>query len=110
MTMLSSPSATLLVDSSNNVSEFSMVPKSLKAQLKSDELDLLENGVVCWTENSSMHPRKWTLKRKIYDTAVIVFLEFFTTLISNTGSASARESHKTLGIGYEWAIFSFTTT
>jgi hypothetical protein len=109
-TMPSSPPTTLLVESSDNIYEFSMIPKPLKAQLKSDELELLENGVVCWTANSQMHPRKWTLKRKIYDTAVIVFLEFFTTFISNTGSASARDSHEALGISYEWAVFSFTTT
>jgi hypothetical protein len=87
-----------------------MIPEPLKAQLKKDELDLFENGLVCWTANSPLHPRKWTLKRKIYDTTVIVSLEFFTTLISNTGSPSARDSHEALGISYLFAIFAFTST
>jgi hypothetical protein len=101
---------TLFVEQRGDVSEVSMIPKALKAQLERDELDLFENGVICWTATSPLHPRKWTLKRKIYDTAVIVFLEFVTTTISNTGSASARDSHKALGISYLWAVFAFTST
>jgi hypothetical protein len=104
------PSNTLLAPLRDDVFEVAMIPEALKAQLKKDELDLFENGVVCWTETSPLHPRKWTLKRKMYDTTVIVFLEFFTTMISNTGSVSARDSHETLGISYLWAVFAFTST
>jgi hypothetical protein len=43
------------------------------------------DGKVTWTKDHHLHPRKWPLRRKIYDTGVMFILEFFTTLISNTG-------------------------
>lgn len=34
--------------------------------------------VVGWQKESPDHPRSWSLARRIYDTSVIVSLEFFT--------------------------------
>lgn len=66
-------------------------------------------GIVTFTETSKMHPRNWSLGRKIYDSALICFLEFFMTLISNTGSSIALESAASLGLGRTVALVCFTT-
>lgn len=46
----------------------------------------------------------------MFDMTILIGLEFFTTMVSNCGSASARESHKALGVSGEFAVFAFTST
>lgn len=68
-----------------------------------------EYGVVRWRENSIAHPRRWSLTRKAYDSALICFLEFFMTLVSNTGSSVAMEAAADFNVGRTSAIAAFTT-
>ncbi|OHE92674.1 fluconazole resistance protein 1 [Colletotrichum orchidophilum] len=45
-----------------------------------------------------IHPRQWGLARKIWDTSLVVFLEFFTTMISTAGTPVAAHLHHDLGV------------
>lgn len=36
------------------------------------------DGFIGWERNSEEHPRNWTTRRKIYDTVLIILLEFYT--------------------------------
>ena len=67
-------------------------------------------GKVTWRDDSPLHPRNWLLTRKVYDTAVICFLELFTTLVSNTGSSTATAGAADLGVSKGIALICFTTT
>lgn len=80
----------------------------LKA-LSDEGLTINENGLVTFTKTSASHPRQWTAKRKLYDTFVICFLEFVTTVMSNAGSNIAEESGAYLGISREIAILCLST-
>ncbi|KAL0933482.1 MFS multidrug transporter [Colletotrichum truncatum] len=71
-----------------------------------------------WASSSSddelslkhVHPRKWGKARKVYDTSVIMFLEFFTTMISTAGTPIAGHIHRDLGIGPVPATCIFVST
>ncbi len=86
-----------------------VIPRRVSDTLKESGLEVDCDGVLHWAEDSITHPRKWRLLRKVYDTAVICFLEFFVTVISNTGSSMAPLAAGELGISAEVALFSFTT-
>ncbi|OAQ74123.1 hypothetical protein VFPPC_15419 [Pochonia chlamydosporia 170] len=36
------------------------------------------DGFIYWRRDSSHHPRNWSSTRKLFDTSVIVLLEFYT--------------------------------
>lgn len=48
--------------------------------------------------------------RKIYDSAIICILEFFTTLMSNSGSSITSEVGMKIGVEREIALLCLTTT
>lgn len=86
------------------------VPLHVATALAHRGLDVDASGKVTWRSNSPLHPRNWSTARKTYDTAVICFLEMFTTLISNTGSSTAAAGADDLGVSKETALICFTTT
>ncbi|OJJ05759.1 hypothetical protein ASPVEDRAFT_138139 [Aspergillus versicolor CBS 583.65] len=49
-----------------------------------------ETGYIRWRKDSKDHPRNWSTFRKTYDTSLVMFLEFYTTVISTTGAAAAE--------------------
>ena len=51
---------------------------SLQHHLQLNGLELSEEGVIRWKPNTPHHPRNWKLGRKLYDTSLIMFLDFFT--------------------------------
>ncbi|GAB7361854.1 hypothetical protein MBLNU230_g1894t1 [Neophaeotheca triangularis] len=67
-------------------------------------------GQVQWRRNSNQHPRQWNLSRKLYDTTVICFIEFFVTMVSNTGTPIADEAAHYFGISRTVALACFMTT
>lgn len=87
------------------------VPAGVSFALLQKGFDIDRHGVVSWRQDSvtSVHPRRWPLLRKSYDSAVICFMEFVMTLISNTGSSIAPYAKEDLGISRELALFYFTT-
>lgn len=86
------------------------VPLHVATALAHRGFDVDDTGKVTWRQNSALHPRNWSATRKVYDAAVIFFLEMFTTLISNTGSSTAAAGAADLGVTREIALISFTTT
>ncbi|KAK4634838.1 Major facilitator superfamily multidrug transporter mdrA [Fulvia fulva] len=84
------------------------VPCYVKRELHLEGLQVDDYGVVRWQENSHAHPRQWSLGRKAYDSGLICFLEFFVTLISNTGSSIALEQTD-FDIGRTTALVCFTS-
>ena len=87
------------------------VPTDVTNALQSKGLYADQEGIVRWRQDSvqSVHPRRWSLLRKSYDSAVICFMEFVMTLISNTGPSIAPEAKDDLRISNELALFCFTT-
>lgn len=47
-------------------------------QLSEHGLILGVDGYVRWEHRNPSHPRNWKTSRKVYDTGVILFLEFIT--------------------------------
>jgi hypothetical protein len=54
-------------------------------QLTSLGLQRNSDGLICWLPDSKDHPRNWSAARKTFDTTVIIFLEFFVTVVSTAG-------------------------
>ncbi|KAJ0325611.1 hypothetical protein COL5a_007423 [Colletotrichum fioriniae] len=63
-----------------------------------------------WTPEEHVHPRQWSQARKAYDTCLIVFLEFFTTMISTAGSPIAGHIHGDLNLSPVAATCVFVST
>jgi MFS family permease len=55
-------------------------------------------------------PKQFSDSNLLGQTAVIVFLELFTTMVSNTGSSTAAAGAADLGVSKEIALIAFTTT
>jgi MFS family permease len=85
------------------------IPKHVSDALHAKGFKVDSAGIVRWAEGSITHPRRWPLLRKMYDTAIICFLEFFMTLVSNTGSSIAPFVADELGIGKQTAVLLLTT-
>lgn len=85
------------------------IPGAVLKALADDGLAVNKNSLVTFAHASPSHPRQWTTRRKLYDTFVICFLEFVTTIMSNAGSNIADESSRYLGISREVAIFCLST-
>ncbi|KAL2795561.1 major facilitator superfamily domain-containing protein [Aspergillus keveii] len=77
-------SSTIAVSTENGVTE---------AQLARHGLELEPStGYICWRKDSKDHPRNWPVLRKTFDTSLVVFLEFYTTVISTTGASAAEHA------------------
>lgn len=102
------------IASSTDSQRASKPPASLSPhvldKLAAKGLTVDAHGTVGWIANNAAHPRHWPMKRKAYDTAVVCFLEFFMTLVSNTGSSLARQAAKELDIERTTSLVCFTTT
>lgn len=85
------------------------VPEEVRQALTAKGLAVDDNGVVSWSELTKLHPRRWSTARKTYNSAIICFLEFFMTLISNAGSTIVPIAAPELEIGREMGLFYFTT-
>ncbi|KAK1985474.1 fluconazole resistance protein 1 [Colletotrichum cereale] len=63
-----------------------------------------------WASSKEIHPRQWQHARKTYDTCIIMFLEFFTTMISTAGTPVAGHIHHDLGLSPVAATCMFVST
>ena len=93
----------------HHISSNMEIPDRVRNALRALELSVDDHGVVRCASTSRSQPRQWPLFRKVYDTGVIYSLEFFMTVISNTGSSIAPFAASGLGIGSLFAVFCFTT-
>jgi len=66
------------------------------------------NGLINWQRDCKAHPRNWSTRRKIFDTAVIVLFELYTTIISTTGAVAATEAAADYGLGRQASLVGFT--
>ncbi|PLB52196.1 MFS multidrug transporter [Aspergillus steynii IBT 23096] len=64
---------------------------------------------VCWGRDNKKHPRNWHKARKVYDTTIILLLDFFITGTSSAGAPAATRAKDDYGIGRELSIFCFVT-
>jgi hypothetical protein len=85
------------------------IPSVVVEALHARGLEVNDAGNVDWHLSSCHHPRRWSLARKLYDTSIIVFLEFFMTLASNEGVAVAQTQSDAIGTSTETAIAAFIT-
>lgn len=61
--------------------------ETLLALLPQYGLKLAPDGVhIQWALGNCRHPRNWSLRRKVYDTTLIIFLESFTYEVPWFGS------------------------
>lgn len=52
---------------------------SLQSSLEDLSLEFTtDRKFIRWANANPRHPRNWTTNRKVYDTAIIIWLEFFT--------------------------------
>ncbi|KAK4251846.1 polyamine transporter 1 [Corynascus novoguineensis] len=71
-------------------------------------LQRVEDGLISWRADSKDHPRNWTALRKTFDTTVIIFLEFFVTVVSTAGASAAHAAQFRDGMGNASSILAFT--
>ncbi|KAL8997000.1 MAG: hypothetical protein Q9188_006435 [Gyalolechia gomerana] len=81
----------------------------MQEQLLKYGLRMTENGAIKWRNGNINHPRNWPWQRKAYDTAVIIFLDLFTTAISTAGTPASEVASEEFGIKKPLALFAFTT-
>jgi hypothetical protein len=55
-----------------------IIPTKLTDHIHREGLAISDCGVVSWTDRSVLHPSRWPLGQKFFDTSVILFFEFFT--------------------------------
>ena len=84
-------------------------PDYVKKSLALQGLGVEDASVVHWQQLTKHHPKQRPVARKCYDSALIIFLEFFTTMISNTGSSVADHAQDGLQLSRETALVCFTT-
>ncbi|KAK3389263.1 major facilitator superfamily transporter [Podospora didyma] len=80
----------------------------LEPELAKHGLQRNENGLICWRPDSKDHPRNWSRARKTFDTTVIIFLEFFVTVVSTTGASVAHEAQLEYELNKRTSILAFT--
>ncbi|KAL8721857.1 MAG: hypothetical protein Q9225_001534 [Loekoesia sp. 1 TL-2023] len=60
------------------------LPHDAYEVLREHGLELV-NAFVTWETGNKNHPRNWSANRKAYDTSIMLFLEFFTAVVSTAG-------------------------
>jgi MFS family permease len=77
--------------------------------LEKHGLEMGESNYVRWTKTNPRHPRNWSSRRKAYDYSLLIFLDFFTTVISTAGTAASEGARHEVGIGKTFSLFSFVS-
>ncbi|KAF4918448.1 putative transporter [Colletotrichum viniferum] len=97
-------------------SEELVVEKSKLAVRETDESAILAHygverqtdGLINWKRDCKTHPRNWNFSRKAFDTVIIIFFEFYTTVISTTGAVAAAEAGPEYGLSRQASLVGFT--
>ncbi|KAK1066915.1 hypothetical protein LTR74_006790 [Friedmanniomyces endolithicus] len=106
-TLCESPSSS--TSSTTSLKQHIDIPRRVSDALDARGFNVSSEGLVTFQDSSRSHPRNWSLLRKSYDAGLICFLEFWMTLVSNTGSATSEAARDELGISREMGVFSFVT-
>lgn len=71
----SDPGSTLASDRG----AFSEIPTNFTIAIRQEGFAYSNDGTVTWTDyDTKHHPSRWPISRKLFDTSVILFFEFFT--------------------------------
>lgn len=57
--------------------------------LRVQGLELAHDGYIRWIKGASIHPRNWRSGRKVYNAALVMFLDFFMYAVLLHQSPSA---------------------
>ncbi|KAK0879695.1 hypothetical protein LTR87_006497 [Friedmanniomyces endolithicus] len=107
-TLCKSPSSSS-TSSTTSLKQHIDIPRRVSDALDARGFNVSSEGLVTFQDSSRSHPRNWSLLRKSYDAGLICFLEFWMTLVSNTGSATSEAARDELGISREMGVFCFVT-
>ncbi|KAI7285932.1 MFS general substrate transporter [Hortaea werneckii] len=68
------------------------IPSEVSITLSEKGFVVDRYGSVSFKQDSVSHPRRWPLYRKVFDSALICFLEYFMTTMSNTGATVSHHA------------------
>ncbi|RMX80835.1 hypothetical protein D0869_07258 [Hortaea werneckii] len=68
------------------------IPSEVSITLSEKGFVVDRYGSVSFKQDSVSHPRRWPLYRKVFDSALICFLEYFMTMMSNTGATVSHHA------------------
>ena len=60
---------------------FQDVRRDERQQLLEYGLERRADGLIYWDSGSKDHPRNWSMWRKVFDTTIIILLEFYTYVL-----------------------------
>lgn len=70
----------------------------------------IEDGfTVCWNKDTTEHPLNWKPISKYYSATIVIWLEFYMTVLSSSGAATAKTSMNEFGISRLLGVFAFIT-
>jgi MFS family permease len=82
----------------------------LKEHLIRHGLEMGDEEHIRWEKTNRKHPRNWSSWRKTYDFGLLIFLDFFTTVISTAGAPASSQASIEFGLGQTLSIFMFIST
>lgn len=83
--------------------------KERDEKLEQYGLHMGDDDRVEWNEDNPDHPRNWSVFWKIYNNALIYWLEFFMTFISTAGTSAATSSMTEYGVSRTLSLFAFVS-
>ena len=63
-------------NSDSSSTDESKYPDAIHADFSKHGLAITKEGLVDWKEGGTQHPRNWNLKRKLYDSFLVILFEF----------------------------------
>jgi hypothetical protein len=66
-------------------------------KVRSHSLQRTQSGYLEWWKDHEEYPRNWSSRRKSFDIAIVLFFEFYSTVISTTGPSAATSARKEFG-------------
>ena len=83
---------------------------NLDHYLKEHGIYVKDESTVCWDEDSEQYPRNWDAPSKYYVVVVVIWLEFYMTVMSSSGAAAAKAFTEETGALRLIAVSAFIST
>lgn len=68
-----------------------------------------DENVICWDDDSKDLPLNWSVWPKVYNNAVVTFLEFYMTAISTAGTAAGKAAQPEYGVSLTVSYLAFSS-
>jgi MFS family permease len=104
------PEKTLSAYASRTASDASSQDSLLKECLDEHGLTTDHAGFVRWRNDNPRHPRNWTLQAKVYNTVIVLLLEFITSAVGTAGTAAAQDLQNDFKINLDLLIVCLTSS